>query len=121
MNITANWTSPLYTDKTRALYHDFCQRYPEQKDYFSLTLQGQGYKAIMLLADAIEEAESIDPDAVVAVLDDPDFRFDLFGEEAALGGFETFGLRRVVEYLMPFSEVMNGEVVTLEVTNIVVP
>jgi len=67
---------------------------------------------MQVLLQAIEEAGSIDSDAVVAVLDDPNWTFDRFGVETQLGGLETFGIARVVPILFYYSEIINGELVT---------
>ena len=55
------------------------------------------------------------------VFDDPNFRFDWMGFEAKLGGFETYGVRRIIPFANAISVITNGELVQLDLTWVEVP
>ena len=73
------------------------------------------------MAAAMEEAGSIDADAVRAVLDDPDFRFNFFGFESGLGGLETYGIRGKADMFNTVSVIENGQAVTKKVIQMRIP
>jgi len=66
-----------------------------------------GYSQMMFYKKAIETAGSLDPDEVVKVIDDPNFRFErYYVSNAKLGGIETFGIRRQMPHFNPYSEIV---------------
>ena len=64
-----------------------------------------GYGAVEFFVQAIEAAQSIDPDEVIKVIDDPSVRFDYFGEESRMIGVQTYGIARAIAGYMAYSEV----------------
>lgn len=106
-----DWTSDVYPAKAHALYQEWQEMYPgEPMD----RCPPMTYSAVMFYAAAIEEAGSIDPDEVMKVLDDPDFRFDVFfADDVALGGMETFGIRRHHPLNCDYGEIIDAEHVYL--------
>jgi branched-chain amino acid transport system substrate-binding protein len=101
-----DYGSDLYPESTQQLYAEYQQRYGDQP--LSAVTYGS-YAGLMLLVQAIEEAESIDPDEVMKVFDDPNWEFEWFGIPGrSLGGLETFGIRRCVQDEVGYSEVING-------------
>jgi hypothetical protein len=66
--------------------------------------------------DAIKEAGSVDTEEVMKVLDDPNFRFDLFwAENASLGGLETFGVRRQWPLSCDYGEILDVNTINLTI------
>ena len=104
-----NYNSPLYPEGNRALYQEYLQRYQPEGDKMNfLTLLGYG--STMLYLQAVETAGSIDPDEVLEVFDDPEWRFEWFGTPGAkLGGSEAWGIRRQVENYIAWSVIENCE------------
>jgi branched-chain amino acid transport system substrate-binding protein len=113
------YTSDVYPEAVRQLYADFQQRYGSVP--FELT-QYLAYGAVMLYKQAIEEADSIDPDEVRAVFDDPDWEFEWFGMPGRqLGGFQTFGVRRANQDQNCLSVVRNGKREAVDCIGWVIP
>ena len=74
---------------TRELYYEFEARTTDVPFGNTITM---AYEAVNLFVLGIQRADSFDPDAVKAVLDDPDLRFDWFGfKNSKLGGIEYYG------------------------------
>jgi branched-chain amino acid transport system substrate-binding protein len=71
-----------------------------------------GYSHMMFYKAAIERAQSIDPDEVMKVFDDPSFRFErYYHSDGSLSGLETFGILRQMSHFNPYGELVveNGE------------
>jgi hypothetical protein len=66
----------------------------------------------MWVVQATQEAGSVDPDEVMKVVDDPDWRFDWFGEESWMAGHEAYGVRRCITNYQAYSEIIDCQVVT---------
>jgi hypothetical protein len=76
----------------------------------------------MLYKQAIEEADSIDPDEVRAVFDDPDWEFEWFGMPGRqLGGLQTFGIRRANQDQNCLSVVKDGKREAVDCIGWVIP
>ncbi|MFC2039363.1 ABC transporter substrate-binding protein [Chloroflexota bacterium] len=106
MTNATDYTSDIHPDSVHELYAEFEQLHPD--DPFGLT-HYLAYGSVMLYKQAIEEADSIDPDAVRAVFDDPDWEFEWFGFEGRqLGGLQTFGVRRANQDDNCLAVVTNG-------------
>jgi len=87
-----DWTSPVYPPRVHELWQEYQRRWPGQAMERCCAM---GFSGIMMYQKVFEQAGSIDPDEVMKVLDDPNFRFDtFFADDMALGGMETFGIRR---------------------------
>ena len=115
-----DYSSVGFSEASRAIYDDFNERYPEKNGVMGL-LVFLAYAHTMFYAQAIETAQSIDPDVVMNVFDDPTWRFDWFGEEASMGGVETGGIRRAVNAYVTYSEVQDLKIVTKENYVVIVP
>ncbi len=76
----------------------------------------------MLYKQAMEKADSIDPDAVRAVWDDPTWEYEWFGMTGRkMGGLETDGILRQNQEENVFSIVTDGKRVQLSREVSVVP
>jgi ABC-type branched-subunit amino acid transport system substrate-binding protein len=115
-----DYSSDAFPASTHAIYADFNERYPEKNGVMGLLVQ-LGYAHAMFYAQAIETAQSVDPEVVMNVFDDPTWRFDWFGDEGGMGGVETGGIRRAVNAYVTYSEVIDGEIVTKENFYVEVP
>ena len=118
MNNQADMTDPMWPEETRALYQDWLDRYPDISMY---TTTMSGFASVNMFVAAMQEAGSTDTDAVLAVFDDPNFRFDFMGFEAKLGGMETFGLRRVMPHPNPISVVVGDQIDQKDIAWVEVP
>jgi len=108
-----DYNSPLFPESTRQLYAEFQRRYPGQA--FAVTTY-IGYTGTELFVAAMQAAGSIDPDEVMKVLDDPNFTYTAFGQSGRkLGGYETYGMRRVAPIDVAYSVVENGKKVMKDV------
>jgi len=68
------------------------------------------YEAMNVYFQAMEKAGSVEPEAVLKVFDDPDWRFSLFGNpNAYLGGIETYGARRQLQMGEAWGKITNGQ------------
>jgi branched-chain amino acid transport system substrate-binding protein len=113
------YTSDIYPEAVHQLYAEFQQRYGGVP--FELT-QYLAYGAVMLYKQAMEEADSIDPDEVRAVFDDPDWEFEWFGMPGRqLGGLQTFGIRRANQDQNCLSVVHNGKREAVDCMGWVIP
>ena len=80
------------------------------------------YGTVGLYVQAIEEAQSIDPDDVMEVFNDPDWEFEWFGAPGkSFGGLQTVGIRRVTQDEVAYSEVINGVKVMKSRQAVVIP
>jgi len=114
-----DYSCELYSEESRELYAEYQQLYPGQPLNYLTYL---GYSSAMFWVQAIEEADSIDPEEVVKVLDDPEWEFEWFGTPGVtLGGLETYGIRRCVQDEVGYGEVINGERVQMSRGPVVVP
>jgi len=120
--ITGNmdWDSPLISEETKALYLEFNERFPEYGGWLDFSLHFS-FGTVNLFAAAFEQAGSLDPDAVRAVLDDPNFRFNYFGYESHMWGLESHGIRSHAMVEWPFSVFEDGEVRILEILHLEAP
>jgi len=81
-----------------------------------------GYSHVTAIATAIEQAGSIDVDEVLKVMDDPDFRFNrIYVENASIGGFETYGIRRQFPHFQAYSEIQDGVITTFKASIVECP
>jgi len=116
-NIASNepdWTSDAYPARVREMYEEWQRMYPG--DAMDRT-PPMGYSALMMYAKAIEQAGSIDVDEVMKVLDDPNFRFDtFFMDDMALGGIETYGVRRQWQLACDYGEINDLDNISLSMS-----
>jgi ABC-type branched-subunit amino acid transport system substrate-binding protein len=88
------YDSDIWPQETQDLIADYYRAFGEG-EMFGLC-HYLGYGSIMLYQQMMEYAQSIDPDDILAVFDDPTFTYEWFGVTGKqLGGFERFGTRRV--------------------------
>jgi len=115
-----DYSSDIFPAAVHEIYADFNERFPEHNGVMNL-LTYLAYCHGMFYAQAIEKAQSVDPEDLHAVFDDPTWRFDWFGQEASMGGMETGGILRAVNAYVTYSEIIDGEVVTKDTFFVVVP
>ena len=118
LNNQADYTDPMWPEETRALYQDWLNRYPDLSMY---TTTQAASTAVNMYVKAIQQAGTTDTEAVKDVFDDPNFRFDWMGFEAKLGGFETYGVRRVMPFANALSVITGGTIEQLDLTWVEVP
>jgi len=99
---------PIFTQSVRDLNERVVRQYVKPGESMNCCTI-HGYSHVTCLAKAIEQAGSIDVDDVMKVLDDPNFRFNrIYVENAELGGFETYGIRRQFPHFQAYSEIQDG-------------
>ena len=106
--------SPVYPPKSCELLQEWQERYAEAPGQSMMRTPTMGYDAMMMYATAIEQAGSIDPDEVMKVLDDPNFRFPtVFSDSTALGGWESYGIRRSFPLNDDYGEIIDPDNINL--------
>jgi len=114
-----DYSSDIYSGKVRDLNEEWLRDYARPGETEILLVTTAAYNGIMVFAQAIEEAESIDPDEVMKVFDDPDFRFDLFNmDDVSLGGIELFGIRRHIPHPSAYGEIIDADNVKLSISEV---
>ena len=114
-----DYGSDLYPEAAQQIYATFLERWPG--DPVALTTY-LGYGGTMLYVQAMQHVNSIDPDEVMKAFEDTEWTFSWFGSDGfSFGGEQTFGIRRVLQDAVAYSEVINCEKVQLSTTNVVVP
>ena len=114
-----DYSSDIYSGKVRDLNEEWLRDYARPGETEILLVTTAAYNGIMVFAQAIEEAGSIDPDEVMKVLDDPDFRFDIFNmDDVALGGIQLFGIRRHIPHPSAYGEIIDADNVQLSVSEV---
>jgi len=113
-----DYKDPVVPAASRAIAEDFNRRYPGEIIEF---VTAMGYVNTMFYFQAIEEAESIDPEEVLKVVNQVGWKFDRFGVEGALGGIETFGINRQMPILFVYSVVENSKVMVKGVKMVETP
>ena len=112
MNNQPDYSSDVFPEATRALYADYMKRYP-QISMYTTTLAA--FVGVNLYVKGIQQASSTDPDAVRAVFDDPNFRFEFFGlPDQKFGGIETYGIARNMPHPLVLSIFQNGKNVAMD-------
>jgi len=115
------WSSEVYPKRTQALYQEWLENYASPGETAMGITTSNSYKAMLFFRDTIEEADSIDVGEVMKVIDDPDFRFDIFAaENQRLGGVEEFGIRRQFPHPVPYGEIIDADNVNLSMSVIIV-
>ena len=102
-----NFEGPFYSDAMKQLVRRYMalKARPGETDMPDTVVHG--YSQMIMYKTAIEKAGSIDPDEVMKVFDDPNFRFErYYHPDGALGGFETFGIRRQLTHFNPYGELV---------------
>jgi hypothetical protein len=103
-----DFDSPLIPEIARRNYEDFMRRVDTDAPFANTHLY-PWTDGLMFVA-AIQQAGSTDPDAILEVMDDPDFTFETFWEEEAkLLGRETFGIARLSPHWMAYCEIHDGK------------
>ena len=102
-----NFEGQYYSDAM----HQLVKRYLAQKARPGETAMPDtvvhGYSQMVMYKTAIEKAGSIDPAEVMKVFADPSFRYErYYHPDGALGGLETFGIRRQMTHFNPYGEVV---------------
>jgi ABC-type branched-subunit amino acid transport system substrate-binding protein len=108
--------SPVYPAQACDLLNEWREVYAENPRDSMMRTPTMGYDAMMMFATAIEQAGSIDTDEVMKVLDDPTFRFpSVVSEETALGGWETYGIRRQAPLNDDYGEIIDADNINLSI------
>jgi len=109
-----NWESDAYPEGVRELYRAFQVQHPGES---MVRTPPMGFSTVMMYKDAIERAGSIDPDEVMKVFDDPNFRFHAYwADDAALGGFQTYGIRRQWSLPCDYGEITDADHISLSIS-----
>jgi len=98
-----------WPEETKALFLEFQSRY----DFPIQPTTIAGFDGVLMIARGVAAAGSIDVDAVLAVLNQPGFKFDSFGVEVELGGKESYGIAHVMPMPISCTEIRDGEVVQI--------
>jgi len=110
-----DWTSPVYPARAQQLNEEYLEKFAQPGQKMD-RLAPMSYSAVLMFAKAIEEAGSIDPDEVMKVFNDPNFRFDaFFADDVALGGIETFGIRRQWPLNNDYGEIIDVNNISLSI------
>jgi hypothetical protein len=81
-----------------------------------------GYEVIRIYVQAIQEAGSIDPEEVLRVFDDPNWRFSYWGDtQSEMAGVQTYGARRQTEGFQGLSQIIDGAIQQLGLTKMDIP
>ena len=114
-----DYASTLVPARTRELYQESVSRFT--KVAFGNTALF-AYVNTNMYVGAIQKAGSFDPDAVAAVFNDPNYRFDYFGwENQKLGGREYYGIARAAPFPLGLSQIRNGKSVQIDFTMMEIP
>jgi ABC-type branched-subunit amino acid transport system substrate-binding protein len=107
-DFTSEFYSPAMNDLVRRYMEEKAK--PDETDMPDTVVHG--YSHMMFYVEAIKQAQSIDPDDVMKVFDDPSFRFErYYHSDGQLSGLETFGILRQMSHFNPYGEIVieNGE------------
>jgi len=119
LNNGPDYSSDLFPEATRALHADYLKRYPK---IGTSTTTLAAFVGVNLYVKGIQVAGSTDTDAVRAVFDDPNFRFEFLGlVNQKFGGIETYGIARQMPHPLVLAEYQNGKSVALDMMMCEVP
>jgi len=114
-----DYSSDLYPEVARQLYAAFLERWPGEAVAMTQYL---GYGGLRFYVQAMQHVNSIEPDEVMKAFDDTEWTFEWFGSPGfSFGGLESFGIRRVLQDAVAYSEVINCEKVMLSTLKVTVP
>ena len=102
-----DFTSDFYSKEMQELSRRYMEdrARPDETNMPDTTVHG--YSHMMFYAKAIETAGSIEPQEVLKVIDDPNFRFErYYVSPGRLSGFETTGIRRQMSHFNPYGEIV---------------
>ena len=103
-----NFDSPLIPELARRNYEDFMRRVKTEMPFSNTHLYP--WTDTLMFVAAAQRAGSLDPDAILRVMDDPNFTFETFWEEnARLQGRETWGTPRLSPHWMAYTEIRGGK------------
>jgi branched-chain amino acid transport system substrate-binding protein len=108
--ICAGWNPATATDTLKEVLDAWQAEYGEEPFVSDAAL---AWDEASILVQAIEEAQSVDPEDVLAALDSMTKLGDIqtgFGP-GRMGGLDTYGVNRVLVRPIPISYMMNGEIV----------
>jgi ABC-type branched-subunit amino acid transport system substrate-binding protein len=107
--ISAGWNPAKAVGKLREIVNSWQAKYGAEPFISDAAFAwDEGW----ILAQALEKAQSVDPKAVLSILDSmtaPGSLKTVFGP-AHMGGLKTFGVNRVLVRSIPVSYLMNGQV-----------
>jgi len=116
--LNSDFSSPVWPQYVRDVADIWQERYGTQMQFNNLL----GYDVIHIYVQAIQEAGSIDPEQVLKVFDDPNWRFSYWGDtQSEMAGFQTYGARRQTEGFQGLSQIVNGEIQQISVTKMDIP
>lgn len=86
----------------------YLTRYTDKKEMQFTTYIA--YEAMQVYFQAMQKAGSVEPEAVLKVFDDPNFKYTLMGKsDQSLGGMQTYGARRQLQLTQGFATITNGK------------
>jgi ABC-type branched-subunit amino acid transport system substrate-binding protein len=105
-NVICNTTFTINYPGNPPLLNELLNMSEPGRPYF-----GMSPNALWILAQVIQAADSLDPDAVKAKWESMDTVSTLYGT-GTLGGDETYGLRHhAVSHVLPYAKLVDGKVV----------
>jgi branched-chain amino acid transport system substrate-binding protein len=116
--VNADFTSEVWPQDVRDVADRWRERFGTEMEFTAFI----GYEVIRIYVQAIQEAGSIDPEEVLEVFDDPNWRFTFWGDtQSEMSGVETYGARRQTEGFQGLSQIVNGEIQQLTLTKMDIP
>jgi len=102
--------APSVTPKYKAYWDRYVKRWKEDPDWSSQ----EGYETIAVYAQAVEKAGSLDPKAVKAALDDPNFVYEGLLGTYRWGGKSLYGRNCNMYFPIGISVIKDGKVKFIE-------
>jgi branched-chain amino acid transport system substrate-binding protein len=102
------------------LLDEFARKLEAKHKHKSFYFAGMGFDGIWVLVQAIEAAQSLDPEVVKTKWEKMGKMDTLFGP-GKLGGLKTYGIKHTVSHPAPIQGLVNGEVKHLSWENVTIP
>lgn len=111
MSIVPDFTGPAHNARTKLLYQAFRSAHPDES--WGLN-SATSLNSIMMFEAAFRHANSVTGADVLATFDNPEFSFrSLYKDDARIGGFKTYGIRRVPEIGCEYGEIVDPQTIRL--------
>ncbi len=111
-------TGPLVTPAMTAFYNKYVAAYG--KDSY-MGLNSNWYSVPYVLKEAIEQADSLETDDIVAALETGEFSIIRSETKVKFGGTETYGIKHQLQVPFYISQMQNGTLVNLISTPVEIP
>lgn len=99
---------------------EFARKMSAKHKHQSYYFAGMGFDGVWVLVQAIEAAQSLDPEVVKATVEKME-KFDTLFGPGKLGGMKTYGIKHTVSHPVPIQGLVNGEVKHLSWENVTIP